>query len=72
LWHTAVTTAFAVGRVSMHAATIGSEHDVISDVFELTDARQHKLDDRAKQRVAHALRDGSVRAARGPRVRVRA
>jgi UTP:GlnB (protein PII) uridylyltransferase len=67
----AVTTAFAVARVSVHAATIVSDHEQISDVFELTDARRQKLDDDAKTRISRALRDGSVRAARGPRVRVR-
>jgi Kef-type K+ transport system membrane component KefB len=68
----AVTTAFGVSRVSVHSAAIGTDGDEIHDVFELTDVRQRKLDEKAKLRVELALREGSIRAARGPRVRVRA
>lgn len=65
----AVTTAFAVAGASVHSATIAGDSDRVEDVFELTNSRGAKLDDRVKRRIVAAIRDGSVRAARGPRVR---
>ena len=65
----AVTTAFAVAGASVHSATISGDSDRVNDVFELTNSRGAKLDERVKRRIVSALRDGSVRAARGPRVR---
>ncbi len=61
----AVATAMAVGGASVHSAVIATSGDRLDDVFELTDRRGSKLDARAKARIERALRDGSIRGARG-------
>lgn len=67
----AVTAAFAAARVNVHRAVIASDGEQIDDVFELSDRRGMKLDERAKLAVERALAAGSVRAARGLRAGVR-
>jgi Kef-type K+ transport system membrane component KefB len=60
----AVSTALAVGGASVHSATIATSGDELADVFELTDRRGAKLDDRTKRRIERVLRDGSIRRRR--------
>jgi Kef-type K+ transport system membrane component KefB/glycine cleavage system regulatory protein len=55
----AVTSAFAVSDVNVHAARITTEGSSVADTFELTDRRGGKLDDSTKERIRVALASGA-------------
>ncbi len=54
----ALTAAFAVARVNVHAARITTDGSRAVDHFDLTDRRGAKLDERAKAAVASAITHG--------------
>jgi [protein-PII] uridylyltransferase len=56
----ALTTAFAASGASVHSARVATEADRVVDVFELTDARGAKIDNRTKEAIRVALERGIV------------
>jgi UTP:GlnB (protein PII) uridylyltransferase len=66
----AVTTAFAAAGANVHAARVRTDGDAVVDVFELTDAKDAKLDPAIQDKVRELLSAGVTDRRRRARRRI--